>query len=174
MVFSEDEVVIFRERKEIDLLRKIAYKGISSNYHKVLINQRKGNYRQIINIQDLIDGIYKELHVAPIVFAFENMNVTEQIRTMYSAKILVSMHGAGLSNIIFMRPKSILIEILPPNFNPGFYEIIAKQAGLLYGVCNNTEISGVCVNIGWHPLLNCNLKINASIITEYLKTYVNL
>lgn len=54
----------------------------------------------------------------------------EQVRLVANARVVIGMHGGSLSNIVFMRPRSLVIEMGLRDF-PCF-ENLAKQTGLRY------------------------------------------
>ena len=44
---------------------------------------------------------------------FEDYTILEQVFLMQNVEVLVSMHGAGLTNVLFMNPHSKLLEFTP-------------------------------------------------------------
>ena len=63
---------------------------------------------------------------------FDDLTFEQQVKLMSKASMLISVHGAGLTNSIFMPSTSILIEIAPPHFHYSLYERIALQSGHIY------------------------------------------
>ena len=51
---------------------------------------------------------------------------------MFSIDIMVSVHGAGLTNVVFMLPHSGLVEIFPPLFFEPYYRTICRNTDLFY------------------------------------------
>ena len=49
-----------------------------------------------------------------------------------SAGVLVTMHGAGLMNQIFMQPGSVVIEVFPVHLKQVLYERVAHYAGVYH------------------------------------------
>ena len=45
---------------------------------------------------------------------------------------IVAVHGAGLTNLLFCRPGTRVIEIFPENFVKSTYFWLARQLGLEY------------------------------------------
>ena len=43
-------------------------------------------------------------------------------------ELAIAPHGAGLTNLIFMRPYSVLIELMPPQFYDGSYVSMTKHS----------------------------------------------
>lgn len=59
---------------------------------------------------------------------------TDQIRTLASTDVLVAQHGAGLSNMIWMRPGAAVVEIQPPQLPTVdiIFSSLASVRGLAY------------------------------------------
>lgn len=49
---------------------------------------------------------------AEVVF-FENATFHEQISMMQETNVVVASHGAGVANLLFLRPGSVLVEVMP-------------------------------------------------------------
>lgn len=63
----------------------------------------------------------------------EGLTFKEQVYFTSSIDILITIHGAGETNIAFMKPCSIVIEIFPFSFDvSGYFQGLAKSAGLLH------------------------------------------
>jgi hypothetical protein len=86
----------------------------------VVLNRAGAGKREITNADELIQALLKTfpdhsnpyLRVWPKQFNFDS-NLYETARMARSIRILIGVHGAGLSNSIFMRPGTILYEINP-------------------------------------------------------------
>lgn len=60
-------------------------------------------------------------------------SLVHQARKLRSVNVLVATHGAGNTNIAFMRPCSIFVEYFPDLFYiPQYFGALAKQSGLLH------------------------------------------
>jgi hypothetical protein len=82
-------------------------------------------------------------------FGFEvvdcaSLSVSGQRALFANAEIVVAPHGAGLTNIVWARPGTKLVELMPRGHaNPCFMDL-ASQAGVAYGVVPSTvEEDGV-------------------------------
>lgn len=60
------------------------------------------------------------------------MSFSEQVVSMFPIDVMVSVHGAGLTNILFMLPYSGLVEIFPPLFFEPYYRSICRNSDLIY------------------------------------------
>lgn len=61
---------------------------------------------------------------------FEKMSLLEQIELASQAQVMVGLHGAGLSNSVFMHRGSTLVEVLEPSWPNQCFEIMARAAEL--------------------------------------------
>ena len=55
-----------------------------------------------------------------------------QIEAFRSARIVISVHGAGLTNLLFCQPGTLVIELLPSNHIKSAYCWLAMRLGLRY------------------------------------------
>lgn len=63
---------------------------------------------------------------------FEEMSFVEQLNAVRSANIIVSPHGAGLSNIIVAKPGTKVVEIMTQGWANSCYGHLASSLGLDY------------------------------------------
>ncbi len=77
---------------------------------RIYVSRKKANRRNILNELEVVD--YIRLHGFTEV-CLEDYSVMEQVFLMQNAEVLISMHGAGLANTIFMKPESKLLELTP-------------------------------------------------------------
>lgn len=75
---------------------------------KVYISRSKAKKRRITNEPDFIKILEKRGYS---IFNFDEISFKEQIETMKTASHLVSIHGAGLTNMLFMAPGSKVLEL---------------------------------------------------------------
>ncbi|KAJ3108010.1 hypothetical protein HDU97_002590 [Phlyctochytrium planicorne] len=57
------------------------------------------------------------------------MSLAEQIRVVGETDILISMHGAALTHVLFMKPDSYLIELFPFRFKKNVFRNLAWAKG---------------------------------------------
>lgn len=60
------------------------------------------------------------------------MSFEEQAALFDQAEIVAGAHGGGFSNIVFCRPGTRLVEIMPPDWMPPCYYALARAVGLSY------------------------------------------
>ena len=106
-----------------------------STHKKIFIDRSKSIFKhcQIINYQETIDFL-KEKNFD--ILKLEDLSFSEQIYTFKNAELIVSAHGAGLTNLVFSKENSRALEIRPSK--PGYahqnkvYERISKINNLNY------------------------------------------
>lgn len=108
----------FISKKDILLLQKKLNNLLpSENYQdKIILISRKDSNKRNINIKE----IYTELeHHFPnneiIIFVAKNYSREDTHKLFHSAKLVIGMHGAGLSNFIYCRPNTKVIEFITYN-----------------------------------------------------------
>lgn len=96
-----------------------------ANLPKKLYLSREGvSYRKVVNEDALIDLLTK--------YGFScvnpsRLNVLDQIAALAAARVVVSPHGAALTNAIFMSPGSSVVEIFPQDYMHPCYHIALSQ-----------------------------------------------
>jgi hypothetical protein len=123
--------------------QKFTTKAIYRTFFKrprVLLLIRDGATRQILN-QDLVIQKLKLFKIQLIVLKFASLSMKEQIQWIDSMDIVISMHGAALSHILFMRPKTCVIELFPYVFKKYIFQNLAEIMGVLYLSWQNNRVS---------------------------------
>ena len=68
------------------------------------------------------------------------MSFAEQVISMFSIDILFSVHGAGLTSVVFMLPGSGVLEIFPPLFRKPYYMMVSRASSIVYRRISETRI----------------------------------
>ncbi|CAF0884421.1 unnamed protein product [Rotaria sordida] len=119
----------------------------------VVLNRAGVGRRELKNANKLIQALLKAfpdhtnpyLRVWPKQFNFDD-DLYETVRMARSIRVLIGVHGAGLSNTLFMRPGTILYEINPPgcrllSFN---FRRWAEVFNLQYGLWSPGDKNDYC------------------------------
>lgn len=69
--------------------------------------------RQMANSDDILKALKGLCNVNVTVVSFEKMTLLEQLRAVNSADIVVGIHGAGMSHVLFTRPNAGVVEVKP-------------------------------------------------------------
>lgn len=113
-----------------EVREKFLLKNISEADKKIYISREMAKIRRVLNERELTEILKKfnyEIHY------FENYTLEKQISIMAETKILVSLHGAGLTNMLFMRKNGKVLEIRSENDNHNnCYFSLASELGLDY------------------------------------------
>ena len=66
-------------------------------------------------------------------FDFQGMSFADQVRIVAGSSVVIAAHGAALTNIAWMRPKTTVVEIFPHNFNYStYFGSLASEVGVRY------------------------------------------
>ncbi|QUS35812.1 glycosyltransferase family 61 protein [Falsirhodobacter algicola] len=96
-----DTVMAFRER----VLAQIRPKGRG---RRLYIQRRSRRAQRVVN-EDLLLERLRPLGFEPV--TFEDMSIEDQARTVAGAEFLVGVHGAGISNMLFVPNGCKVIEL---------------------------------------------------------------
>ena len=118
--------------------------------NKIYINRESPN-RKIVN-NDEVKQLLKKNNFK--IINPENYTFFEQINFFYNAKIIVGMHGAGFTNIIFCKKRTKIIEFLTKSTG-NQYKNLAKKCELNY--------SGMIEKNTFNKLKYQNFHINVNI-----------
>ncbi len=107
-------------------------KKIRKNFNKKIFldrSQSMYNHCQISNFKEINDSIIKKTFETfkPELLPFKN-----QIDLFANSSIIMGAHGASLANIIFCRPKTKILEIIPADHPNKKCERISKILNLRY------------------------------------------
>lgn len=91
-------------------LNKLRYRFLKNNnpFRKIFISRSQANQRFIINEDEVTTILLAygfEVHI------FENYTLDKQIELMNETSVLLGLHGAGLTNMLFMPENGSIIEL---------------------------------------------------------------
>jgi hypothetical protein len=128
-------------------LKKNGFLDILYNTNEITIAfliRRKSRY--IVNSDKIIKALEDRFGVKVRQISFEGLSFREQVAAMSDVRLFVTPHGAGVTNIVFMPPRSALIEIFPLYHRPHHYfDELARGCGIWYGAYENTNSSAAIV-----------------------------
>ncbi|MBD2312181.1 DUF563 domain-containing protein [Desertifilum sp. FACHB-1129] len=93
------------------------------------ISRKNANYRHLLNEAEISDSLSQ---LGFTVVTLESYSFMEQVAFVANAKVIVSLHGAGLSHLVFCQPNTKIIEIFPPNYVTRYYWNLSNLVGLDY------------------------------------------
>lgn len=102
----------------------------TSSHKKIYVKRgRSRNGRNLLNEGELVDSL-SEFGFTSV--TMDEYDVAEQWNIFRNARLIVSPHGAALTNLLAQRPGSTILELLPYDFHPRTYEYIAKALSVNY------------------------------------------
>jgi len=115
---------------------------------RIYITRQHTTSRRIINESELIDLLQ------PLGFqivALETLSVQAQAQLLASASVVISAHGAGLTNLTFCQPGTKVIEIFSPNFVYPCYWLVSNLLQLDYYYTTGTIPEGCFLHSQLYP-----------------------
>ncbi|MDC0342840.1 glycosyltransferase family 61 protein [Alphaproteobacteria bacterium] len=103
------------------------------NYKRIFIIRKKEKKIKSFKNFEEIKKILTQYDFSFI--SFEDYSFIDQIKIMHSCKILLGLHGAGFTNMVFMQPGCSVIDILPFYYSiprTKEFQISAEMIGLNY------------------------------------------
>ncbi|MEM6662130.1 MAG: glycosyltransferase 61 family protein [Pseudomonadota bacterium] len=104
-------------------------RNAESHPNRLFLTRKGAKLRTPRNSNDL-DRALTDAGFTP--FTANDSNHPAQIDAFGAAKTIVAVHGAGLTNLVFCKPGTKVIEIFPGNFIKSTYWNLARQMGLEY------------------------------------------
>jgi capsular polysaccharide biosynthesis protein len=98
-------------------------------FRKVYISRYNARRRKVTNEVEMVHMLRKmgfEIHM------LENYSLKQQIQLFQESALVLSNHGAGLTNIMFMKPESKVLELKSENNDYWCYYSLANVFGLKY------------------------------------------
>jgi EGF domain-specific O-GlcNAc transferase len=101
---------------------------------------RRSMYRRILNEDELFAELLKdERYEAQIVDFDHGITFSDQLRVVRNTDILIGMHGAGLTHLLFLPKWAALFELYNCE-DPNCYRDLARMRGVHYVTWENEEL----------------------------------
>jgi hypothetical protein len=104
--------------------------AVSSAGGRIYISRAGARFRRVLNEEEVIEALEREGFTA---VKLETLSVAAQARLFSEAEVVVSPHGAGLTNLIFCPPGAVVVEIFSPRCVIPAYWGISGERQLRYG-----------------------------------------
>jgi capsular polysaccharide biosynthesis protein len=103
--------------------------SFNTRVKRIYISRAKAKHRRVINESELIEFLTKfDFQV----YTMENLSVIEQAAIFSAAEVIISPHGAALTNLVFCTPKTKVIELFSPNYINSCYRALSNQVDIDY------------------------------------------
>ncbi|XP_026681109.1 EGF domain-specific O-linked N-acetylglucosamine transferase isoform X2 [Diaphorina citri] len=116
------------------ILHRLKVRRLRRKNSKVRITllSRDTQYRNILNEQELIEALSQEpsVKVKRVVYN-RQMNFTKQLEKTYNSDILIGMHGAGLTHLMFLPDWAVVFELYNCE-DEHCYKDLARLRGIKY------------------------------------------
>jgi hypothetical protein len=114
------------------LRRRIGLPKPAARRRRIYLRRTKAGYRRVANEADLIPVLEKYKFEF---FETQGMSLGEQMKLFSGAECVVSIHGAGLANLLFAPPGGKVIEFMSPipEYANSCYYSLCAAAGHTYG-----------------------------------------
>jgi len=122
-------VMALSSYSKVSLLRKALKTNALEANKKVYITRKSASSRRILNESELTKRL-ESLNFD--IVDTSSLTIREQISLFSETNIIVSPHGAGLANIVFMSEGSYLLEIFPLNQVNDCYFELSTFSGINY------------------------------------------
>jgi len=106
--------------------------------------QRKGAGRGIRNETELTAFLISK---GWTIIVPQELSLAQQIAVFSQARAVCSVHGSALTNLLWARPETYVLELIPQNFLNGCYESIAASIGLDYHYLLCDSDSAFCIKV---------------------------
>ncbi|KAL3942865.1 MAG: hypothetical protein SGBAC_003029 [Bacillariaceae sp.] len=91
------------------------------------------HYREFTNLGKIQEALAETLPSAKIRNTkLKKMKLVEQASWFWHSDIIIAAHGATLSNVMFMRPGTAVIEVFPTDYEPMMFQDLMDDVGV-YG-----------------------------------------
>ena len=104
--------------------------------------------------------------------ALEKLSLSEQIDLFKDSQIIIGVHGAGLTNIVFTSPESTIIEITAKWKKNVDYWISASYSSLNYHLIESNTIPTIEELNYNYESVDFNIEINIDKLKSHLELAV--
>jgi capsular polysaccharide biosynthesis protein len=139
--FLDIEYITFKSNKKIKVedLIVTSYPAPSGNFHKKTLLNLRSNFLSNYIRNDEVDKSLKNVWIdmsshrrpvknieelRPVLYKYkfeeikmEDLSINEKINLLQNTDVLLGSHSSGLTNMLFMKPGSIVIDIRDPDDN---------------------------------------------------------
>ena len=124
---------------------------------KVYLTRKKRNVRCVDNEEQLIHTI-KQYDFE--VVEFEMLSFIEQVKLMMETSHFISIHGAGFSNMLFMQPKTTVMELINIEYAKVEYTFPFWKLADTLNLNYYYQFGSVPKNISFKLIKNNNYELN--------------
>lgn len=125
LILADDHYPCFYEGCYATLFQDLEFEGFNPQTPEKVFISRKGT-RNLINGSEVEEALQAYGFQK---YYFEDIPISEQWSIARNAKVIVAMHGAALSSLVFNRNQVKLIELFHPGYVVDMYRHTANAMG---------------------------------------------
>lgn len=142
-------------RWNCDFLKKTFCGSWGDTKQRIYIDRTLAPSRQVLNNWEVMEFL-RQFDIKPV--QLELMTLKQQAELFANSEVIISPHGAGLTNLAFCKPGTKVIEILSPDYCPSVYRVL----------------SGIC-ELEYYPILGDDLPENEQeAIGKHINIVINM
>ena len=100
----------FSKKFAVKILNQIALNNTNKKKIKIYVTRQNTAYRNIINESDIREELTKKGY---LIINTNNLSINEQVNIFSNADIVIGPTGSALSNIVFCKKNTHVLEIIP-------------------------------------------------------------
>ncbi|TNJ62589.1 glycosyltransferase family 61 protein [Paenibacillus hemerocallicola] len=152
-------------------LFKIVKPSPYGGHERIYISRREAKHRRVLNESEVLHVMatygFREVKL-------EEMTVADQVRLFHSANMVVAPHGASLTNIMFCRTGTQVVDIFPPEYMYPCFWHISSYYGLRYSyLIGKGKRLSKDENIGLVGHVYTDLTVDIGALTAMLRRMVS-
>jgi capsular polysaccharide biosynthesis protein len=129
-------------------------------YKKIYISRSKAYRRRVVNEEEVVSLLLK--HQFEILF-LEDLSFGDQVKLLYQTKFVIGLHGAGLTNMMFMKKGTSALEFCVNDDEDNLcYHSMACSLGINYYYQFGKK------NLEHLSIQDCDLFINIATLEQNL------
>lgn len=144
------------------LLQGLGYQ-LKKPFRRIYVSRSRQRMRKLLNEAEL-DALLDRYEFETVYF--EDMSFQEQVKTVLEASILMGVHGANLTNMLFMQPDAVLVELMNEQAPNLVYFRMASYLSLHY-YCVPCAVAA-----GEEKTNNANLMVATEFVDQLLQGLV--
>lgn len=141
-------------------LPAVSVNGNKPSKRRIYIARTKANGRRATNQKELFD-LLEAYGFTPMIM--EDLSWLEQLALFQGAEAIVAPHGAGLANLAFCSPSTLVVELIAKNYPFTFYPEISRQLKLDHHLIS-------CTPVNWSVIGSSDIHVPLDEIQSILKS----
>ncbi|MCG3164355.1 MAG: hypothetical protein POELPBGB_00109 [Bacteroidia bacterium] len=115
----------------------LKFKNEKKGYEKIFLSRKDSGQRKLLNEEEVFGKLEK---LGFIRLELSKLNFIDQVSIFAIAEIVISPHGAGLSNLVFGNKNCKVIELFSGKNEWPLYHALAIRMGMQYHFLTASEI----------------------------------